>query len=604
MVFARNATQLIIPPGRGSDMTVVLIGQPNSGKSLVFSRLTGIDTMVSNYSGTSLETARGRMNVNGSQIELVDTPGVYSLALAEGPASVTRQTIMDQQDNVLILNVVDAGNLARNLALTLELIELDLPVVVLLNQIEVARNNNLVINHEKLSHYLGRSVIAFSAQTGEGIPELMQVLADGIDTSFKKRPAVVLVTDNHAYSCEGDCFRCLNSQNAPCSEQEVFHRYQQARNLAQQVVVHADKRLQRHTVLEHFLDNTRWGTPVLIALALIAFFALLTFVGWGEGLVSQLFLPVQEFISRAISRVIPPGFWNSILSRGIPEGLLIPFSLVMPAMLMVSFLMSLIEDIGLLPRYAVMLDRLGRFFGVSGQAVIPLSLGFGCRTPAVAATRILPSVGQRFIIVTLLSIVIPCAGTIGMLASTIVALDAHTPVIILTMAAVFILLGWGLKKIYGEDEEPIYELPPLRLPEAHNILTKIKLRFQGFFTEVLPLLLVMSVGVRIVIDSGVLNRLHYLEPVTSVLFGIPPEAVVGVLVTIIQRYLAPLILLNLSLDPREATIAISMIALSVPCLPVMVMTVREMGVKALLKIVSLGFVVSFSVGISLNLILP
>jgi ferrous iron transport protein B len=191
-----------------------------------------------------------------------------------------------------------------------------------------------------------------------------------------------------------------------------------------------------------------------------------------------------------------------------------------------------------------------------------------------------------------------------MLASTIVALDAYTPVIVLTMTVVFLLLGWVLKKIYGEEEEPIYELPSLRMPQTQNILTKIKLRFQGFFTEVLPLLLVMSVGVRIIIDSGVLNRLHHLEPITSWLFGIPPEAVVGVLVTIIQRYLAPLILLNLSLDPREATIAISMIALSVPCLPVMVMTVKELGIKALLKIVSLGFLVSFSIGIGLNLLMP
>ncbi|MGE5544495.1 MAG: FeoB small GTPase domain-containing protein [Bacillota bacterium] len=585
-------------------MAVILVGQPNSGKSLVFNKLTGIETMVSNYSGTSLEATRGRINVKGNQMELVDTPGIYSLALAEGPAGETRQAIMNLQDNDLIINVVDANKLSRNLALTLELIELNLPTIVLLNQIEVARDSQLVIDQEKLSQYLGRPVIAFSAQTGEGIPELMRLLAKGIDKSLSTPPKMVLVSDIPACSCDGDCFGCLDRQKATCSEQMVFQRYQQARKLAEQVLVRTDKQPQGLEVLEQFLDNTRWGVPVLICLALIGFSALLTFVGWGEGLVTQLFLPVQEIISRVITRVVPPGFWNSILSRGVPEGLLIPFSLVMPAMLMVSFLLSLIEDTGLLPRYAVMLDRLGRFLGVSGQAVIPLSLGFGCRTPAVTATRILPSVGQRFIIITLLSIVIPCAGTIGMLASTIVALDAHAPVIILTMVAVFFILGWVLKKLYGEEEEPVYELPPLRLPQVQNIITKIKLRFQGFFTEVLPLLLVMSVGVRIIIDSGVLNRLHYLEPVTTVLFGIPPEAVVGVLVTIIQRYLAPLILLNLSLDPREATIAISMIALSVPCLPVMVMTVREMGVKALLKIVSLGFSVSFLIGILLNLVLP
>ena len=585
---------------------IILVGQPNSGKSMVFSKLTGIDTMVSNYAGTSLEITRGTINVNGGQIELVDTPGVYSLALAEGPAQVTRETVMNQREDDLIINVVDANKLVRNLALTLELIELKLPTIVILNQIEVARTNQLVIDHEKLSRYLGCPVITFSAQTGEGTTEILEVLSRGVSgTSLKTQPKVVLVSDTQTCSCDGDCFKCFNDQGkATCSEQAVFNRYQQARSLAEQVMLRSEKGLQRLELLEQFLDNTHWGTPALIGLALIGFAALLSFVGWGEGLVTQLFLPVQEFISRVISRVVPPGFWNSILSKGVPEGLLIPFSLVMPAMLMVSLLMSVIEDIGLLPRYAVILDRLGRVFGVSGQAVIPLSLGFGCRTPAVAATRILPSPGQRFIIVTLLSIVIPCAGTIGMLASTIVALDAHTPVIVLTMTGVFLLLGWVLKKIYGEEEEPVYELPSLRLPQAQNILTKVKLRFQGFFTEVLPLLLVMSVGVRIIIDSGVLNRLHYLEPVTSLLFGIPPEAVVGVLVTIIQRYLAPLILLNLSLDPREATIAISMIALSVPCLPVMVMTVRELGIKALAKIVGLGFLVSFSVGIALNLVLP
>ncbi|MGI6548820.1 MAG: FeoB small GTPase domain-containing protein [Syntrophomonadales bacterium] len=586
-------------------MTIVLVGQPNSGKSQVFSKLTGIDTMVSNYSGTSLETTRGKINMSGVQIELVDTPGIYSLALAEGPAGVTREIIMRKQDYDLIINVVDANKLGRNLALTLELIELGLPIIVLLNQIEVARNNHLEIDQQKLSRSLGCPVIEFSAHTGEGMPKLLEILSKRPDSSDRTRQRVVLVADTPACGCDGDCFRCFDDkQTGNCSEQAVFNRYQQARNLAEQVLLRSDRRIKKLERLEWFLDNTFWGTLVLLGLALIGFGALLTFVGWGEGLVSQLFEPVQGFISRVISSIIPPGFWNSILSKGVPEGLLIPFSLVMPAMLMVSFLMSLIEDIGLLPRYAVMLDRVGRVFGVSGQAVIPLSLGFGCRTPAVTATRILPSIGQRFIIITLLSIVIPCAGTIGMLASTIVALDAYTPVIVLTMTVVFLLLGWVLKKIYGEEEEPIYELPSLRMPQTQNILTKIKLRFQGFFTEVLPLLLVMSVGVRIIIDSGVLNRLHHLEPITSWLFGIPPEAVVGVLVTIIQRYLAPLILLNLSLDPREATIAISMIALSVPCLPVMVMTVKELGIKALLKIVSLGFLVSFSIGIGLNLLMP
>jgi len=584
-------------------MKVALIGQPNSGKSLIFSRLTGFDALVSNYPGTSLEIARGNFHAGSKLIELVDTPGIHSLALAEGSADVTKRIVLCGEMD-LLLNVVDAGNLARNLSLTLELVELGLPMIVLLNQIEFARAKSIRINQDKLARLLGCLVIPFSARTGEGIPELKEILAGQtgqLATPQKRRQ--LLPGPESALECTGDCYGCLR-QKTGGEEEEVLLRYQIARGLAEQVIEAEKPETQLMNRLEYLLDNTGWGTLILVLLAVAGFGLLLAFVGWAEGLVSSAFLPVQSFISRLIAGIVAPGFWNNVLSKGVPEGILIPFSLVMPAMLMVSLIISVLEDVGLLPRYAVVLERLGRVFGVSGQAVIPLSLGFGCRTPAVAATRILPGWEQRFIIVTLLSIVVPCAGTIGMLASTIAAFHAYTAVIITAIVTVFLGLGWVMKKIYGEDDEPVYELPSLRLPTANNLATKIRLRFKGFFTEVLPLLLVMSVGVRIIIDSGVLTKLKELEPLTTFLFGIPPEAVVGVLVTIVQRYLAPLILLNLSLSPREATIAIAMIALSVPCLPVMVMTIRELGMKSLLKIITLGFSISFAVGIVLNLLLP
>ncbi len=586
-------------------MKIVIVGQHNSGKSMVFSRLTGIDTIVSNYSGTSVEITKGTMTINGSTHELLDTPGIYSLAWADGPAELTRQTIMNLRDDDLIINVVDAGNLARNLALTLELLELDLPMIVLLNQVDVAQSNHLVIDHQKLSEYLGVPVIPFSAQTGEGVAELHAKIMEGSRLRPGGKPRRVLVTsDITGCACSADCSRCWIRETASCSDGQDFDFYQEARCLAKQVILRSDNRPRGLQVLQDFLDKTRMGALALLLLAFIGFYLLLSFVGWSEEIIVQLFVPVQDLVARIISMMLPPGFWHTILSKGISEGIVIPFSLVMPAMLMVSFLISIIEDVGLLPRYAVLLDRVGNLFGVSGQAVIPLSLGFGCRTPAVVATRILPNEGQRFIIIALLSIVIPCAGTIGMLSSTIVAFNAYVPVIILSMLSVFLLLGWVLKKLYGENEEWVYELPSLRIPQAANVAKKIRLRFQGFFTEVLPLLLVLSVAVRIVIESGVLNRLHNLGSLTHLLFGLPPEAVIGVLLTIIQRYLAPLVILNLSLDPRQATIAITMIALSVPCLPVVVMTIREMGVKAVLKIVSVGFAVSLSIGFILNLVLP
>ena len=172
------------------------------------------------------------------------------------------------------------------------------------------------------------------------------------------------------------------------------------------------------------------------------------------------------------------------------------------------------------------------------------------------------------------------------------------------MLTVMLVLGLILSRLSTQEEVFIYELLPLRMPLAKNIWTKIKARFSGFFTEILPLLLVMSIAVRALIESNLLDVFRGMKFFTRLLFGIPAEAFVAVLITVFQRYLAPLVLLNLTLTPREATISLAMIALSLPCLPVMVVTVKELGAKSLLKILLMGLTCSATVGMVLNLILP
>ncbi|HBQ25821.1 MAG TPA: hypothetical protein DD791_05460, partial [Syntrophomonas sp.] len=288
----------------------------------------------------------------------------------------------------------------------------------------------------------------------------------------------------------------------------------------------------------------------------------------------------------------------------IPEGLIVPFTIVMPAMLMVSIIMALLEDSGLLPRYSVAFARVGSLVGISGEAVIPLSLGFGCRTPAVVASRMITRERERFIVITILSIVIPCAATLGILTSVIATFHVSPAIIVATMLITLVVLGLILNHLLPQEKLFVCELPPLRIPTWGNLLNKVKIRFTGFFTEVLPLLLVMSIAVRALLESGVLEHLYALEGISRTLFGIPAEALVAVLVTIFQRYLAPLILLHMTLTPREATIAIAMISLSLPCLPAAVMIIREIGARGLLKILGMGFLTSFIVGIGLNMVLP
>ncbi len=588
-------------------MQIAMIGNPNVGKSSALNRLTGSKLFISNYSGTSVELTEARVKISNRDIKIIDTPGIYSI-YSHGEEQDIIRGLLEEESIDLVLNIIDATNLDRNLVLTLELLELNIPVVVVLNQIDRSRAMGITIDSQHLSQLLHCPVVTFSAISGEGLMELMDILEKGVLRFTKGIEAGIehifhLDTAQPGH-CSGDCRNCSITAET-CMNIADLQRAEKARTLSKMVSKEqaATEKvwLQR---IKSIIDRPVIGTALLLLLAYLAFLFLLKFIELSEGPISSLLEPVNIMLEGFITGQLPPGLITTILAKAVPEGLIIPFTIIMPAMLMVSILMSVLEDTGLLPRYSVALERVGSFFGVSGQAVIPLSLGFGCRTPAVLATRIMPTEAQRFIIITLLSIVIPCAATLGILASVISTFQASLPVIVLTMLGTLMLLGFILSRLMPREDCFIYELPPLRIPMWTNVWNKIKMRFSGFFTEVLPLLLLMSIAIRALMESGLLDIFASMEEFTRLLFGIPAEALVAVLITIFQRYLAPLVLLNLSLSPREATIAISMIALSLPCLPVMVMTVREIGMKGLIKILAMGFATSFCVGIILNIILP
>jgi ferrous iron transport protein B len=573
-------------------MTVVMIGNPNVGKSLVLNRLTGSNFIVSNYAGTSLELSEATLKLSNREIKIIDTPGIYSI-ISSGQDQRIIKDLLEKEKPELILNVLDATNMERNLLLSFELKQLGFPMVILLNQIDRARRIGIQIQRERLENIMGVPVLFFSALTGEGLMELMEMLE--MDKAQLNRPSSIehyWKYDNclECPQCRG-CSACSIGSES-CLGSDDFRRAEMARYTTQ-LVVHRQSKVQRYWIdrAEKVLDQPVLGTAILLILVFLGFYVLLKFIELSEGPINALLDPVNIFIENFLAAFLPAGMVNTILSKAIPEGLIIPFTIIMPAMLMVSLLMSVLEDTGILPRYSVALERAGRLFGVSGQAVIPLSLGFGCRTPAILATRLMPSMAERFIVITILSIVIPCAATIGVMAAVISAFDASLLVLLTTMLAVLVILGFLTSRSITREELFVYELPPLRIPDWNNVWKKVRMRFSGFFSEVLPLLLVMNIIIRALIESGFFELFYALESFTRSLFGIPADAFVAVLVTMFQRYLAPLVLLNASLTPREATIAIAMISLSLPCLPVMVMTVREIGAKGLAKILALHLVI-------------
>jgi ferrous iron transport protein B len=577
-------------------MAIIFIGQPNTGKSVIFNSLTGAENIVSNYAGTSMEISKAEVDWEGNKVIFYDTPGVYSLHTSDQAIELVNKLFQEEKID-LIINVVDASRLEVNLALTLELLEFSHPVVVALNQVDLAENLGLKIDSQALAGLLGCPVIKTSIHSRQGQKELKAVINSYLATGITgiKRSASISCT---ACANAGSCSNCSMGD-------DIMERSQRARIIAEQVVDTANNKhygwLEK---MQTLIDAPFPGVFILLLVGYLGFVLLLKSIQLAEGPLTALLQPLNHYIAASIKSLLSPGLLSNILSLAIPEGLIVPFTIVMPAMLMVSIIMALLEDSGLLPRYSVAFARVGSLVGISGEAVIPLSLGFGCRTPAVVASRMITRERERFIVITILSIVIPCAATLGILTSVIATFHVSPAIIVATMLITLVVLGLILNHLLPQEKLFVCELPPLRIPTWGNLLNKVKIRFTGFFTEVLPLLLVMSIAVRALLESGVLEHLYALEGISRTLFGIPAEALVAVLVTIFQRYLAPLILLHMTLTPREATIAIAMISLSLPCLPAAVMIIREIGARGLLKILGMGFLTSFIVGIGLNMVLP
>ncbi|MDD2511141.1 MAG: FeoB small GTPase domain-containing protein, partial [Syntrophomonas sp.] len=363
-------------------MAIIVIGNPNVGKSAALNRLSGSNILVSNYPGTSTEISANSVKIGKKEITVFDTPGIYSI-FSEGEEQKAIRDLFAMEEIDLILNIVDASNLERNLVLSYELMDLGFPVLLLLNQIDRARSLGIRINERLLSELLQIPVIPFSATTGEGLQEVLKVLErtprgkkDALakeesqekkESQFREVSPVGkeslaqerCFTELRTGQCNGHCGLC-SIPATTCMSIADWGRVEKARTTADMVSSNLGER--QRILLEKtqaFFDSSLWGTPVLLFLAYLAFVLLLKFVAISEGPITALLEPLNQTIESFLSQILPPGIINTVLSKAIPEGLIIPFSIIMPAMLMVACIMSLLEDSGLLPRYSVALERAG-----------------------------------------------------------------------------------------------------------------------------------------------------------------------------------------------------------------------------------------------------
>jgi len=441
-------------------MKILLIGNPNVGKSVLFNRLTGMDVISSNYPGTTIDYTKGYFNIQGERAELIDIPGIYSLEAATKAEEIALQML---KDGDVFISVIDATNLERGLNLTLQLIKQGKPLLVTLNLFDETKHKGISINVEKLEQVLGVPCIPTSELAGEGIKELVLKIRDARVSDF------------------------------------VFDNSQRWNEIGKIISEVQEIKSKNHTFSEKLRDASikpLTGIPLLV-LVLLLTFTLIRFIG--EGLIGLVFEPFFEkgwspvmlglsellgqsgllhdlLIGKLVDDTIDYGQSFGLLTTG----LFVPIGAVLPYVFAFYTILAVLEDSGYLPRVAVMMDNVMHRAGLHGLAIIPMLLGFGCNVPGALATRVKETRKEKFIAATLMSIAIPCMALQAMLFGILGPFGFKGLGIVFgTHITVWFVLGLILKKmIKGTPPEIFLEIPPYRIPYFKGLVKKVWMRLR------------------------------------------------------------------------------------------------------------------------------
>jgi len=569
---------------------ILLMGNPNVGKSVVFNRVTGANVIASNYAGTTVEYTKGSMRLGDTRVELIDVPGTYTLEPTSKAEEIAVEMLSEHTDGDVVINVVEATNLERSLNLTLQLLKRKIPIVVALNFWDETKHKGISIDHKKLEQILGVPCIPICAVTGEGVNHLVEKIKEAKPSNYEYE-------DEERWHEVGDIVNKV---------QNVTHRH--------------------HTWLERLGDASvrpLTGIPMAVVVMFLAF-KVIRFIG--EGLIGYVGEPVFENLWAPVMMKLSAfmgsgGFLHDLVigqlidgeidfgqSFGLlTTGLFIPIGAVLPYVFAFYVVLSLLEDFGFIPRLAVMVDTLMHRLGLHGFAIVPMLLGLGCNVPGALSTRVLETRRERFIAATILSIAVPCAA----LQAMVVALvgehgTGYIAIIYGTLLAVWIILGLIFNKtVTGESPEIFLEIPPYRIPYMRSLLKKIWIRIKWFLKEAVPFVLLGVLIVNLLYTFGIIQFVGKITaPVVTRVLGLPKEAVGALIVGFLRKDVAVGMLIPLGLTIKQLVVASIVLAMYFPCVATFTTLIKELGIVDMLKSAVIMVVSSFVVGGLLNLILP
>ncbi len=567
---------------------ILLMGNPNVGKSAIFSRLTGAKVTISNYPGTTVGFSQGYMKLgNDNNVIVIDVPGVYNL----DPLSKADEVAVQMQEKGdIIINVVDATNLERNLFLSLELREKNIPMIMALNMWDETRHKGIEIDVPTLQKELGGLVVPVCGLTGFGIKELVEKL--------------LLVKKRHF---------------TPLTREQKWEKIGRIISLTQKLHHH------HHTLLERFEDiSTRPATGIPIAVLVVyASFSMIRLVGESliryvsEPLFNRGWMPIIEKISFFLGQ---KGVLHNILigrlvngeidyekSFGLlTTGLFVPLAEVLPYILSFYLVLGILEDLGYLPRLATQVDNLMHKLGLHGYAIVPMILGLGCNVPGAMALRLLETRREKFIAATLMAVAIPCMAQIAMITGLVGKRGGGFVALIFGILLLLLIVKGVLmnKIIKGKSPEVLWEIPPYRLPQPLAIAKKLWMRVSEFTREAVPYVLLGVLIINVLTAIKVFDLLGWLfSPVIHNLWGLPEGTMPAMLMGFLRKDIAIGMLAPLDLTTKQLVIACTVLAIYFPCMATFIVMLRELGLKDMLKSALLMIGTATVVGTLMNIFL-
>lgn len=636
---------------------IIIVGTPNVGKSALFNRLTGRYVTVSNYPGTTVEVSCGKSQCFGDGIEIIDTPGMYSLLPVSEEERVARDVLFEQSPKA-VLHVIDAKNIERMLGLTILLAQAGLPLVLVLNMADEAEALGIRIDTARLAAALGVPVVSTVATTGRGIEELVDkvqdlkvqpsrievrcgdVLDKAIDEiaaalqARKGMPprtrAMLLLQEDAEEKAhlsaelgpnESQAILAIASRAASRLEHSPSHHLALAVRASVQKVLTGSavfpprQRSGFREKLSQFCMSPWTGLPLLV---LVLYFGLYKFVGkFGAGvcvdfLENTLFgQHINPWVNKLVNSIVPWPMLADLFAGDygiITLGLRYSVAIILPIVGTFFIAFSILEDSGYLPRLAMLIDRVFKKIGLNGRAVIPLVLGFGCDTMATMVTRTLETKRERIIATILLALAIPCSAQMGLILALLSGKPFALLVWALAVASIFLTVGTLAAKVLpGEPASFYMELPPLRMPRLSNVLVKTYTRIAWYFKEILPMFITASVLIWLGRATGLFQVLvSWLEPVMRSL-GLPNESAVSFLFGFFRRDYGAAGLYDLQkqglLSGNQLAVAAITLTLFLPCIAQFLIMKKERGWKVTLLMSAFICIVAYSVGFGANAIL-